>query len=247
MKVIISVLIAFCTNMAYAQDTTKFTGESEASVVLIDGLSKSETWGAKTKNVYTFENNDNVSIFGKYLKTSTQAAAAATKTETALNWEVGARYEKSFINDVLNGFIQHKAESDPYNGIFTQRDSTDLGAKYFFIKTDDVTVFTEAGIRFSTQNPDYVDSDGETSKSTTAGRLYVEAQNKFNESTSGKLWVEYIPNFKSNDFSYTTAEASLSVAMSSVLSLKTAYQVYYREMGPKQTTTTWTTALVAKY
>lgn len=245
MKRMLFVCAVFTAFNSMANEQLGFKGESEASVVMIDGLSKSETYGAKSKNTYTFESNDNVSIFGKYLRTATQAAGAAAETETALNWEAGARYEKSFTEN-LNGFIQHKAESDPYNGIFTQRDSTDLGAKYFFMKSDATTIFTELGVRYSSQIPDYV-VDGELKKSTTAGRAYVEGSHKFNEATAGKLWVEHVPNFDDSDLNYTKAEASLSVAMNSTLSLKTAYEIYHREVGPKKDTTTWTTALVARY
>ena len=245
----IACLISLAATQVNAQDaaTKSFDGESEASVVIIDGLSKSETYGGKTKNNYKLTDTDIMTIFGKYIKTSTQLTGAASKSETARNWEAGIRYEKVFVTDLLNGFLQHKAESDPYNGIFTQRDSTDLGAKYFITKDDTLIWFLEAGARYATQNPDFTDTDGARSKSTTAARLYTEASNKFNESTSGKLWVEYVPNFKSDDFSYSNAEASLTVAMSSILSLKTAYQVYHREIGLKKDTTTFTTALVAKY
>lgn len=245
MKILLALLTAISITKAFAADAVGFSGESEASVVIIDGLSKSETWGAKTKNTYTLENADKVSIFGKYLRTATQASGAATESETALNWEAGARYEKVFTEH-LNGFAQHKAEADPYNGIFTQRDSTDLGAKYFFTKSDITTLFTELGVRYSTQNPDFI-VDGEPKKSTTAGRVYVEGSHKFNEATAGKLWVEYVPNLDDADLNYTKAEASLSVAMNSTLSLKTAYEIYHREVGPKKDTSTWTTALVARY
>lgn len=253
MKLLVALLTTLSLTQAFAAETG-FSGESEASVVIVDGNSESETWGAKTKNVYTLENSDNFTIFGKYLKTSTQPVGATEKTETGLNWEAGARYEKSFITDVLNGFIQHKAESDPYNGIFTQRDSTDIGAKYFFTKSDITTIFAEAGVRYSTQNPDYV-VDGELKKSTTAGRVYVEGSHKFNEATSAKLWVEHLPNLDDNDLTLTRAEASLSVAMNSTLSLKTAYEITHLQRGStlpdgsegKKDSSIWTTALVARY
>ncbi len=245
----IACLISLAATQVSAQDavTKSFDGESEASVVIIDGLSKSETYGGKTKNNYKLTDTDIMTIFGKYIKTSTQLTGAASKSETARNWEAGLRYEKVFVTDSLSGFLQHKAESDPYNGIYIQRDSTDLGAKYYLTKSDTLTSLLEAGVRYATQNPAFIDVDGKESKSTTAARLYSETSGKFNESTSGKFWVEYVPNFKSSDFSYSTAEASLTVAMSSLLSLKTAYNVYHREIGPKKDTTTFTTALVAKY
>ena len=245
----IACLISLAATQVNAQDAAResFDGESEASVVIIDGLSKSETYGGKSKNNYKLTDTDIVSIFGKYIKTSTQLSGAASKSETARNWEAGMRYEKIFTVDQFSGFLQHKAESDPYNGIFTQRDSTDLGGKYFITKSDTLAWFTEAGVRYSTQNPAFIDVNGKESKSTTAGRLYSETSGKFNDSTSGKFWIEYVPNFKSSDFSYYTTEASLTVAMSSILSLKTAYNLYHREIGNKKDTTTFTTALVAKY
>lgn len=245
-KAVLFIAYVAFFNPAATANQAGFSGESEASVVIINGLSQSETTGAKTKNIYTFENADNLSIFGKYLKASTKAADATVETETARNWEAGLRYEKSFT-DFFNGFAQHKAESDPYNGIFLQRDSSDLGGKYFFSKTDTTLLFTEVGVRYSSQNPEFVDAKGNKKETTTAGRLYVEASHKFNESTSAKLWVEYIPDFQEKDFSYSTASASLSVAMNSILSLKTAFEIYHRELGPKKDTTTWTTALVARY
>lgn len=246
MRILVSLLASLTFCQAFAADPPQLTGESEASIVMIDGLSKSETWGAKTKNTYSFENADNISIFGKYLRTATQAAGAANKSETALNWEAGLRYER-VLTKKLNGFIQHKAEADPYNGIFTQRDSTDLGAKYLITQSETTVFLTEIGVRHSTQIPDFVDSKGEAKNSTTAGRLYLEVSNKFNEATAGKIWIEHVPNFAESDFNYTKAEASLSVAMNSTLSLKTAYEIYHREVGPKKDTSTWTTALVARY
>ena len=245
----IACLLTLVATQANAQDAAvkSFDGESEASVVIIDGLSKSETYGGKTKNNYKLTDTDVVTVFGKYIKTSTQLTGAASKSETARNWEAGLRYEKIFTADQFSGFLQHKAESDPYNGIFIQRDSTDLGGKYFITKADTLVWFAEAGVRYATQNPAFIDVDGKQSKSTTAARLYSETSGKFNESTSAKFWVEYVPNFKSSDFSYYTTEASLTVAMSSILSLKTAYNVYHRETGTKKDTTTFTTALVAKY
>ena len=99
----IACLISLAATQVNAQDaaTKSFDGESEASVVIIDGLSKSETYGGKTKNNYKLTDTDIMTIFGKYIKTSTQLTGAASKSETARNWEAGLRYEKVFTADVL--------------------------------------------------------------------------------------------------------------------------------------------------
>lgn len=238
MKYIILIATIF-TQVVFAQDAKpKFKGESEASAIVVSGNTNNETYAAKTKNQYALTDLDIASIFGKYIKST------AGGTETGNAWEAGARYERVIIADQLNGFVQHKAESDPYNGIFVQRDSTDLGLKYIIIARDDLNWFTELGLRSSKIY------DGTNVEYVNYGRLYTEASDKFSSTTTGKVWVEYLPNFKnSNEYLYN-AEISLSVVMTSVLSLKTAYLLNHNEAlaSPlKKDSTTWTTALVANY
>lgn len=166
---------------------------------------------------------DLATIFGKYVRTKSAG------NETAKAWEAGARYERVFMKDLLNGFLQHKAEHDPYNGVFVQRDSTDLGVKYFFKKSDEFTWFAEFGYRYTSiysglaQAPD-------TEKYNSDGiRAYTEAAYKYNASTSGKLWVEQSQNLKDSDKSLTIAEASMSVVMTDMLSFKTSLLLNHNE------------------
>ena len=81
-------------------------------------------------------------------------------------------------------------------------------------------------------------------------RGYGEATYKISSSTSTKLWVERLFPLKNTDKARSIAELSLSVAMTDIFSLKTSY-LYNRNEGVlspfKKDTTTWTTALVAKY
>jgi putative salt-induced outer membrane protein len=240
MKKLLIVFFGLCAAISSHAEEKTFKGESEASAIVISGNSDSETYGAKTTNTWNLTETDIAVLFGKYVRTKSAG------TETAKAWEAGLRYERVFIKDQFNGFIQQKAEHDPYNGIFIQRDSMDIGAKYFFKKSDDLAWFGEAGYR---QSSTYIDPAVDK---YNAGfiRLYTEASLKFNASTSGKLWVEHLSNLKDSDKGQMNAEASLSVMMTDLLSFKTSVLLNHNEavVAPgKKDTTTWTTALVAKY
>ncbi len=242
-KLLLVILGLSAAFVAQAEDK-KFKGESEASAIVISGNSDSESYGAKTTNTWNLTESDLATVFGKYVRTKSAG------TETAKAWESGLRYERVFMKDLLNGFLQQKAEHDPYNGVFVQRDSTDIGAKYFFKKSDDLTWFGEFGYRY-TSTYSGLDPVPMTDRYNANGlRVYTEVAAKFNATTSGKFWVEYLANLKDSDKSLTNAEASISVVMTSVLSFKTAMLLNHNEgtAAPgKKDTTTWTTALVANY
>lgn len=246
LKYALALILALGAPLLKAQTTeavAAFKGESEASVVMVDGNSKSETIGAKTKNEWTFSESDKATIFGSYLKTK------ANDVESAKSWNAGIRYDRTFIANTLDGFIQHQADHDPYNGVFVQRDSTDVGAKYDIIKTDDLNWFAELGYRYTST---YVGAlPNEEKVKGDFARVYTEVKNKFNSAVSGKLWFEYLSSFdtKKNPNRWN-AEASLSVTMTSILSLKTAYLIKHTDdvVSPlKADATTFTTAIVANY
>lgn len=244
MRLILSILALGLASASFAQESKTFKGESEASAIVISGNSNSETYGAKTSNTWTLTEYDLTTVFGKYIRATTAGV------ESNKSWEAGLRYERVFIKDVFNGFIQHKAEHDPYNGIFVQRDSTDIGGKYFFVKSDELTWLAELGLRHSETYSGLNPAPDTSKDAANFARVYTEASYKFNATTSGKFWVEHLPNLKDSQASLTNAEASLSVAMTDILSFKTSYLVNYNQAvaaPAKKETSTWTTALVAKY
>lgn len=240
-KFLLVLLSVVCANLSQAQEKSVFKGESEASAIVISGNIDSETIGAKTKNTWNMTDLDLASIFGSYLVTKTAG------TETAKAWTAGLRYERIITIDQFSGFLQHMAEHDPYNGVFTQRNSTDIGGKYFFTKSDSLTWFAELGYRYSSIYDGVLTSD---TRNTDYARIYTEITSKFNTSTAGKLWGEYLSDLKDTDKSLWNAEASVTVVMTTLLSLKMSYLVNHNEgtLPPnKKDTTTWITALVANY
>lgn len=247
MKLLALLVLSMGITVAQAQvaqvdapeEAHKWNGETEATSVVISGNTNTETYGAKTANVYTLSETDLARIFGKYMRSTSGGV------EQNNSWEAGLRYEKIFTKDLLSGFIQHKAEHDPYNGIFIQRDSSDVGVKYVFTKSENFEWFGELGYRYSKV---YATATGESY--INYGRLYTQLDFKMTTTTKAKLWLEYLPNLKTSNADLYNAEASISVMISEMFSLKTAYLVNYNEsmLSPlKKMSSTWTTALVAKY
>jgi putative salt-induced outer membrane protein len=243
------IVVAFAATTAQAQTVqSPFKGESEASAIVVSGNVDTETYGAKTKNMWLFSENDLALIFGSYLQSKSAG------TETAKAWTAGLRYDHTFIKDELTGFVQHMAEHDPYNGVFIQRNSSDIGAKYYFVKNDNLMWLGEFGYRYSSiyqgVRPNAAGVSVVEDYNVNYLRGFTEVSNKFNAAVSGKLWFEYLSDLEHSDRSLWNTEASVSVVMTSILSLKTAYLVNHNEgaISPlKKDTTTWTTALVANY
>lgn len=212
--------------------------ESEASVVTVSGNTETETYAVKQKTINKWETSL-VSLSGRYLSASSEGL------ETAHQWDSTLRYEKD-ISASWSGFVQHGAESDTFAG-YVQRDNSDVGAKYNFVKTDDESLFTELGLRHVRTLP--VGADEVTSNG--AGRLYVEGWRKLNETVSGKLWVEYIPSFRDSKDWLANGEASLTVMLNKMFSLKVSYLNKHHELtktdAEKKDDSTFTTSLVAKF
>lgn len=211
-------------------------GEAEAGAILSSGNSDSESYAAKIKTVYTQDKNVYTG-FGHYIKTQ------ANGTESARNWDAGLRYERDFT-DYLGAFAGQKIESDFYAG-YLQRDSSDLGLKYFLIKTDDMKWTAEAGYRYSKTQP----ASGSVSFDNYL-RLYTEFTKALDKTLAFKYWAEYLPNMTDGKAFQVNTEASINVMLNSTFSLKMAYLLQYQNVPPsggKYSATTTTMNLVAKF
>lgn len=213
--------------------------ESEASIVQVGGNTKSESYSAKQKTSYKVDLNT-LTVAGRYLQTKSAGV------ETAKAWDASGRYERD-LSTYWAAFVQHGSESDGFAG-YVQRDNSDVGGKYYFVKEDAKNFFSELGYRYSKTNLAGTPGGIEY---TNSGRLYVEYTQKFNESVSGRLWVEYLPNFKDADAYLANYEPSVTAMLNEVFSLKVAYLVKYhnKTLAPteEKNDTTFTTSLVAKF
>ncbi len=211
--------------------------ESEAGVVITSGNSTTQSLNAKSGTEYTFEKNM-LRLQGSYLQ------AKQSGVLSALAWSLGLRYERE-LSQMLSVFAGQSVEGDQFAGIL-QRYNSDLGAKYFFYKQPkDFIWFAEGGYRYTKENAVTY------SKGFQKARVYTEAEKNWTATTSTKLWLEYIPNFTLSDAWLFNTELSLSSAINSYFSIKTAYLVKYSNapasISAKKTDTAFTTALVAKF
>ncbi len=238
MKLIFLILILSLGFKSLAQEKAPLSNESEAAVVKVGGNTESESYSAKEKTTYTKDADVWVST-GRYLQSK------ASGSEIAKSWEAALRYEKVF-SDQWSVFIQQGAESNIYAG-YLQRDNTDVGGKYTFIKSDSENALLEAGLR-STRT---LSSQGADPKRENFGRLYTEYSRQINPSLSAKAWVEYLPNFSDQEGYFLNYEPSVTVLMSQVFSLKVAYLVKIHNKvllaSERKDDTAFTTSLVAKF
>jgi putative salt-induced outer membrane protein len=232
---LLSVLVSLLSTFAFAAEP--FAGEAEAGAIVVSGNSESENYNGKAKLVFT-EDKNIYTGFGRYLQ------ATANGVESSLQWDAGARYERE-LSEHISAYLGYKAESDIYNG-YVQRDSADIGGKYYFIKSDAQNWFAELGYRYSKTNP----AGGGDVTYDSFGRLFSEYNQSIDKTLSFKYWVEYLPNLTDHDAYLANTEASLNVMLNSVFSMKFAYLLQYQNVPPtdgKYTTSTTTMNLVAKF
>jgi putative salt-induced outer membrane protein len=231
-------LFALSPALAQTENNSAWKNESEVSVIQISGNSESESYSAKQKTSYTWEKN----IFtasGRYIQTE------AGGTESARNWEALAAYERT-ITEMFAATATHGSKSDKFGG-YVQRDSTDLGLKYYIFKNDVRTYFFGASYGM-TKN--IKDTTPNIDKHTTNGKLNFELTEQLNESVKFGFKMNYNTNLNDQDIYSLDYEPALFVSMSKVLSLKVSQLTQYQNKvapGLKKEDRTLTTAIVANF
>lgn len=233
-----SILLLFLGLGAFAKEAPAWKNESETGIVKVSGNTDSETYTVKQKSAYAFDSNS-LAFTGRYFQAKT------SNEQTAKSWEAALRYER-VLSDLWSTFVQHGAESDTYAG-YTQRDNSDVGGIYKILNSETETSFSEFGYRYTKT----LESQTSDIRYESFGRLYLEYERKINDSVSGKLWLEYLPNFSRSEAYLVNYEPSMTVMMTSVVSLKVSYLVKYHNLtvtsSEKKEDATFSTTLVAKF
>ena len=215
----------------------EFKNESEAGVVVTTGNSKTQSYNIKQMSQYSVGKNL-LRFDGKYLNAKQKGVLSAE------NWLLGLRFEHE-ISAMFSGFLAQSLESDKFAG-YLQRYNTDLGGKYFLDKKEKEFVwFFEGGYRYTREH-----GTNDVTKKYQKARLYSEVEKYWVKTSSTKLWIEYIPNFTVNKAWQINGEASVSSALDSVFSVKSAYLVQYSNdpaPGAVKSDSTFTMSLVAKF
>jgi putative salt-induced outer membrane protein len=216
----------------------ELTHESEVSSVVTGGNSNVETYLFKTSNqleqermIYRFN--------GHY------TYGEASEIVSARNWDVAIKLERRFSEHFAFYFAEI-VEGYRFQGI-KARYNTDGGFKYYFVRTDERKIFSEAGLRYTIEDQ-YGSAATEYEKK---GRLYAEINDKPNENFSYRLWIEYIPNFTNTNDYLVLHEASITSILNSVFALKFAFKGIYDDEpvveGNKNYDYTYTTSIVARF
>lgn len=230
---IFTVILAMITSSAFAQ----FTNESEVGIASANGNTKTQTYTVNQSNQYKWE-KDTLGFKARYLN------AKAQGEETARYFMTNLRYERS-VSSRLGIFAAGTFEKDRFANI-DQRRASDLGGRYHFIDIDAEKFFSDLGYRYL-----HEDRLDDTHAYSQYARLYVEWSRQWRESYSTKLWVEYLPNFTDQKDWLLNTEASLTVLMTEVFSLKSAI-LLRNDNSPApgvdyKTDTLFTTSIVAKF
>jgi putative salt-induced outer membrane protein len=192
----------------------KWSTESELAYLQSGGNSEVSTTNAKTSNVNEWTLNK-VRYGGHYIY------GENADTVSARNWDVNLKYERELSERTALTFGEI-LEGNKFNGIKV-RYNTDLGARYYHIKSDAKNVFTEVTYRYTIEDR-YAPAENAYDNK---GRLYNEINQKLSESVQYKIWIEYIPNFTRSKDYMINGEASITSIINSIFSLKFAYAGFY--------------------
>ena len=239
MKKSLLILSALICSSVFA----KFSHESELSMVVVGGNSESETYYAKTQNIYEL-NKNKFTLGGHYTLGSSKADGDLESEITVRNWDINLRYDRS-LTQKIGLFLGEQIEGDKFSG-YDKRYNTDFGLRYDFIKNDKTTLYSDLGYRYTVEKK--VDN---TETKDHKARVYLENTNVHNETLSSKFWIEYLPNFSESEDWIINFEPSLKVNLHKMLSLKLAYKGTYDNqpavLGNKKFDYAYTTALIAKF
>ena len=228
------LLALLLSSQAFAQ----LTNESELAYVQTGGNSDVQTANAKTVNIYTWPKHK-FTFGGHYIYGETNNGVSAR------NWDANGRAEKS-LSEHLSLTLGEVIEGNRFTGIKTRYNS-DIGAKYYYIKSDMKTFFSELGYRYTIEDRYAPIENTYDNKS----RFYNEWNHKISATVQYKFWLEYIPNFTDSRDYLVNGEASLTSILNSVFSLKVAYLGMYDNrpafLGFKNYDYTQTTSIVAKF
>lgn len=231
------IVLAILATMLQTTFAAEFNNESEAGIAVASGNTKSKNYNVKQSNAYKFDDNT-LKFDARYLN------AYSNDEESARYIFAGLRYERS-LNDRFSLFVAQGFESDKFAGYYL-RQLTDIGVKYNIIKEEMFYWLAEAGYRYTNEKLNNGSHDYKNSL-----RAYTELEKKWNPSVSTKYFLEYVPNIKESEDYQINTELSVSAALTSVFSIKTAYLLRYDHLpavtATTKTDTLLTTALVAKF
>ncbi len=230
--------VAFCVLVFSHAALAQLKHESEYSLLQSGGNSEVNSQNAKTSNIYTWEKNQ-LRFGGHY------TYGEAKNVVSARNWDGNLKYERQ-LSSKLSFITGEVVEGNRFTNI-EARYNSDAGFKYYYLKSDLHTFFSELSYRYTIENRYAPTEDLYDQKA----RFYNELAHKYSPTVQYKFWLEYIPNFTDGKDYLVNGEASVTSILSSIFSLKVAYMGMYDNKPTLPTLKNYdfatTTSLVAKF
>ncbi|WP_413557790.1 DUF481 domain-containing protein [Bdellovibrio sp. HCB209] len=189
--------------------------ELDAGVLAVRSKNNTQSINTNLDASYDFGKNT-LSIYGGYLKTSTQG------TDSALHWLGGARYDYEFMPQ-SRVFLDYNSEADPFIG-YVQRNNESLGYSYIVYQKQNLKWWMDFAYLHS--KTDVVRS-GTIYESKAFFATYTSW--KFTKDWSLDGWFQLIPNFTTPDQDMINYQFSVTSIMNPWISLRGAYLVRYIE------------------
>ena len=247
MKALLLILASLLTSELLAN----FSHESEVSVMNMAGNTELETYNARTKNHYIFNDLHDMSIGGHY-----NASEFNGDIETAHNWDVNMAYGY-ILNKRLDLKVGYQYERDKFARI-DYRTNMDAGVNIKFQNTDKVKTHAYIGVRRTVEQATYVQGFEEVDKiQDTKGRIFLEREQKISKTVTYNLHMEYLPNFTTEEDYQVNSGGYVHSALTSIFFLKVGYENRYDNMPVdydsefatelKKFDSVFTTSLLAKF
>ena len=233
MKWLIIFFIMYSTNVL-----AKLKNETEIGMIESTGNSEIYTVNAKTNNTQKWSRSS-INFGGYYIY------GESAYTVSARNWNILTKYERE-LTPKLSIIFGEIIEGNKFTGI-KSRYNTDLGPRYFYLKNDSQTFFSELVYRYTIEDR-YAPLENTYDHKA---RLYNEFEHRYSSQMQYKLWLEYIPNFSDGKDYLINTEASLTAILNSTFSLRISYKGMYDNQPAssdfKNYDSITTTSLVAKF
>jgi putative salt-induced outer membrane protein len=214
-----------------------FSNDTELGFVQSEGNSNAQTTNLKQLDSYSWSGN---MLSGQYNFLRSESDGV----ESARRWQASLLFVRD-LSKSFGAFVFQGYESDRHAG-YELRSHSEAGMKFNIVKQEDWSWLALLGYRYTDeqrlQPPRYY---------SDFGHIYNELNAQLNPSVWLQIWAEYLPNFSHNKDFQINAEASVSVMLSRILSLKSSYEVIYDNVpapgATHQRDTLLTTSLVAKF
>lgn len=216
----------------------QFTSEDTATINITGGNTDLKTYALQSLNTYEWSKHS-AKLSGAY------NYGESDKVRSSENWNLGLRYSL-LLSKKVSVYLGELLEADRFAGI-KKRYNTDLGSKYTFIENDSMNLFCELGYRYTVEKSTNTSTKD---KKDSKGRAYLETSKNFKKDLIGKFWLEYLPNFSQTDDYLINLEPSITMALSSIFSMKSAYHWKYNNApntGIGKHDYTYTLSLITKF